>query len=73
LRLVDEVPNLFYNLMEQELNPGHIMRRLLLDYREKLRNAGDLYQNDGKPVPVELEIVINHLTYLAAIRLGGEN
>jgi hypothetical protein len=73
LRLVDEVPNLFYTLMGQALNPDQITRRLLLDYREKLRNARDLYQNDGQLVPDELEIVINHLTRLAAIRLGGEN
>jgi hypothetical protein len=73
LRLVDEVPNLFYTLMGQALEPSQITRRLLLDYREKLRNAGDLYENNGKPAPVELEIVINHLTYLAGIRLGGEN
>lgn len=73
LRLVDEVPNLFYSLTGQSLNPDPITRRLLLDYREKLRNARDLFQNDGQPAPADLDIVINHLTRLAAIRLGGEN
>jgi hypothetical protein len=73
LRLVDEVPSLFYTLTGEALSSDQIIRRLLLDYREKLRNARDLYQNEAEPTPVELEIVINHLTRLTAIHVGGEN
>jgi hypothetical protein len=71
LRLVDEVPNLYYSLVGQEPRPDQITRRLLLDYREKLRNAYDLYQNSELPLPPELEIVIHHINRLTAIRLGG--
>jgi hypothetical protein len=73
LRLVDEVPNLFYAAMGQELNPEQITRRLLLDYREKLHNARDLYHNKKQPLPPELNLVIHHLNRLTAIHLGGEN
>jgi hypothetical protein len=72
LRLVDEVPNLYYSFMGQGLRPEQITRRLLLDYREKLHNAFDLYQNSGQPLPPELEDVIHHLNRVTAIRLGGQ-
>ncbi len=73
LRLVDEVPNLYYSLFGQKPTPDQITRRLLLDYREKLHNAYDLYQNSEQPLPPELEIVIHHINRLTAIRLGTEN
>jgi hypothetical protein len=73
LRLVDEVPNLFYSLIGQNLSPDQITHRLLLDYREKLRNAFDLYQDSEQPLPPELEVVMHHLNRLTAIRLGGPN
>jgi hypothetical protein len=69
LRLIDEVPAIFYNLSTQELTSDQIMRRLALTYREKLRNARDLYVNQEQPVPPELQRVIAHLSVLAAIPL----
>lgn len=72
LRLVDEVPSLYYSLKGETLIPGQVAHRLLLDYREKLHNAYDLYVNSGEPVPPELDLVIHHLTRLTAIRLGGQ-
>ena len=73
LKLVDEVPNLYYSMKGQEPRSDQVTRRLLLDYREKLRNAYDLYQNSEQPLPPELEIVIHHINRLTAIRLGGQN
>lgn len=67
LRLIDEVPGVYYQLVNQELTSEQILRRLVLTYREKLRNARDLYYQTGQPVPPELKIVIRHLTNLAAI------
>ncbi|HEX9027745.1 MAG TPA: SPFH domain-containing protein [Anaerolineales bacterium] len=72
LRLVDEVPSLYYSMSGETLLPGQVANRLLLDYREKLHNAYDLYVNAGEPVPPELDLVIHHLTRLTAIRLGGQ-
>ncbi len=69
LRLVDEVPGVYYQLVNQELTSEQIMRRLVLTYREKLRNARDLYYQTGQPVPPELVIVIRHLSRMAAIQV----
>ncbi len=70
LRLVDELPNLYYILSGQALVSDQIAHRMLLDYREKLRHAGDLYREEGQPLPPELNLVIHHLNRLTAIRLG---
>ncbi len=72
IRLIDEVPNTFYNLIQLNTSPEQIMRRLVLDYREKLREAKDLYQNQQQPIPPELDTAIRHLTLLAAIRINNE-
>ncbi|MGE5223437.1 MAG: SPFH domain-containing protein [Omnitrophica WOR_2 bacterium] len=72
LRLIDIVPTAFYNLEEQDLQPGQIMRRLVLDYRENLREARDLYVSQKQPVPPELDAVIRHLTQLGAVRVRSE-
>jgi hypothetical protein len=73
MRLVDEIPNLFYTLLGQDLHREQVVRGLLLDYRDKLINARLLYLNGNQPVPTELEMVIHHLNRLFAIRLGGES
>lgn len=72
LRLIDIIPTAFYNLEEQDLQPGQIMRRLVLDYRENLHEARDLYVSQKQPVPPELDIVIHHLTQLGAVRVRSE-
>lgn len=68
-RLIDEVPVIFSDLQQQGLEPKVILRRLVLTYREKLRNARDLYLNHGQPVPPELQRSIAHLSVLAAIQV----
>jgi hypothetical protein len=70
LRLIDEIPALFYNLCQQNIQPDQILRELALAYREKLRYARDLFTSNGLPVPPEIDATIRHLTLMGAIRLG---
>jgi hypothetical protein len=72
LRLIDEVPAAFYTMTAQSLSSDQILRRLALTYREKMRNARDLYLNQEQPVPPELRRVIAHLSVLAAIPLEDD-
>ncbi len=70
LRLIDEIPALFYNLCQQNIQPDQILRELALAYREKLRYARDLFTSNGLPVPPEIDATIRYLTLMGAIRLG---
>jgi hypothetical protein len=67
LRLIREVPiTSFGRLQAEGRDPDDVKQELLLSYREKLRNAWEVYQNnDRKPSP-ELEAALKHLTRLTA-------
>jgi hypothetical protein len=71
LRLIDDVLTNFYSLLQEELPAGQVMRRLVLVYREKFRNARELYEAQEQPIPPELEEAIRHLSIVVSYRLGN--
>lgn len=71
LYLIDQIPATFYDPAQQELTPDLIMHKLVVMYREKLRQARRLYEEQNQPVPPELDAVIHHLTSLTAIRVSA--
>lgn len=72
LRLVDDVLNTFYNDSQQASNPNHVMRSLILLYREKLRNAQELYKSAQQPVPPEVDEAIRRLSIIGGRWSGGK-
>jgi hypothetical protein len=70
MRLIDQISSSYYEWIGQDLPPETILRRMILQYREKLRLARSLYEEHNQPVPPELDAAIRHLTLLAAIRLA---
>ncbi len=67
LRLIREVPlTTFGRLQAEGLESPEIMKELLLTYREKLRNAWEVYQNSERSAPPELEASLKHLARLTA-------
>ena len=67
LRLISSVPlENFERMLEEDYDPDRIIRELILTYREKLRAAWEVYQNDDRQPPEELEVSIRHITSLNA-------
>ena len=48
------------------MDPDEIGHELILTYREKLRNAWEIYQNSDLTAPPELEASLRHLSRLTA-------
>ena len=67
LRLIREVPiTSFGRLQAEGRDPEDVKQELLLSYREKLRNAWEIYQNNDRSPSPELEAALKHLTRLTA-------
>jgi hypothetical protein len=67
LRLIREIPETAYVLQEAKTVAGEqINRELILTYRERLRNAWEIYQNSTRPPQPELEAALKHLSRLTA-------
>lgn len=67
MRLIWEIPITSFERMRLEgLDPDEIGHELILTYREKLRNAWEIYQNSDLTPPPELEASLRHLSRLTA-------
>jgi hypothetical protein len=67
MRLIREIPITSFERMRLEgLDPDEIGHELILTYREKLRNAWEIYQNSDLTPPPELEASLRHLSRLTA-------
>ena len=67
LRLIRDAPiTNFGRYLSEGLEPEKITQELLLTYREKLRNAWEIYQNSERTPPQDLEAALKHLTRLTA-------
>jgi hypothetical protein len=67
LRMIREVPITSFGRLQAEGRPADdIILDLLLTYREKLRNAWEIYQNSDEIPPSDLDISLRHLTRLTA-------
>jgi hypothetical protein len=65
LRLIRDAPiTAFGRLQSESRSQEQISRELILTYREKLRNAWEIYQNSTRNAPPELEAALKHLTRL---------
>ncbi|HJS29758.1 MAG TPA: hypothetical protein VJ768_09060 [Anaerolineales bacterium] len=67
LRMIREVPITSFGRLQAEGKlPDGIVRDLLLTYRERLRNAWEIYQNSDEKPPSELDASLRHLTRLTS-------
>ena len=67
LRLIREIPETLYVLQEAKTVPEEdIHRELSLTFRERLRNAWEIYQNSARTPQPELEAALKHLSRLTA-------
>ena len=67
LRLIREIPETAYVLQEAKTVPvEEIQHELILTFRERLRNAWEIYQNSARPPQPELDAALKHLSRLTA-------
>ena len=61
-RLIQDVPiNAFGHIATRENDPARIKRELVLAYREKIKNAIEMFREEEKEPPVEMVVTLKHL------------
>ena len=69
--MIDQVAGTYYDLAQQDLDGEQMTRSMLIAYREKLRLARGLYEEQNQPAPPELDAVIHHLSNITAVHAGA--
>jgi len=64
LRLIDEIPTTFYSLLNQEMPDELIMQAMVHSYRERIREAVEIYASQEEPAPMDLQSAFDHLDRL---------